>query len=110
VARADSQRLTLTALHARMVEAIRQNPPHVILGWHIADSVDFDDRGAHLDQLLIEVVAYVRAAVQDIKSKANVDCGDALDLVKALDDCRNDLVGQMLNLSDDMREGYNAAA
>lgn len=109
MARADSH-LTLTASHSRMVEYIRQNTPHVIHNWHLADSVDFDDRGAHIDQLLLEVVSYLRAAVQDIKSKANVDCGDALDLVKALDDCRGDLVGQFIHMSERVREGNYAAA
>lgn len=109
MARADSE-VTLAGRHALLVEYLRQNTPHVIHNWHLADSIDFDDRGAHINQLLMEVVSYLRAAVQDIKAKANVDCGDALDLVKALDDCRGDLVGQFLNMSERFRGGLDAAA
>ena len=110
---ANPESITLTALHARLIEKIRQNKPHVIHSWMVADQIDFDDRGQHLADLLADVVTYARACVQDLRDKTGdmrAALDDVLDTVDGLSDTRDDLVGALANCADDMRNGMGRAA
>jgi hypothetical protein len=100
---------SIATAHARLAEHIRTNLPHHIPNWHVADYVDFDDRAEHLRQLLVEVEVYVRAAMQDIKDHANIRV-DVKVADGILSDTRGDIVGELLNCADDLRNGMGRAA
>jgi hypothetical protein len=101
--------MTVRAAYARLAEHLRSNLPHHIPSWHVADHVDFDDRAQHLDDLLAAVGIYALSVMQDTKSHANIRV-DTPNIIGAFEDLRGDIVGELRNCADDLRNGMGRAA
>jgi hypothetical protein len=94
--------------HRHLIARLGSNRPFHIHNWYVADDDDFTDRAAHLKGLLNAVGDYVRAALKDIESKANVRL-DVTYLEAIMSDATSEIVGSLENAADDVR-GFGRAA
>jgi hypothetical protein len=113
VIRADSRNTRIASsiqdAHTALVGRLQQNRPHHQPNWHVADSLDFEDRAEHLQRLLVDVEVYVRAAMQDMKDHASIRV-DVKVTEGVLSDFRGDIVGELTTCADDLRNGMGRAA
>lgn len=110
MAEAESAHTTIASVtdaHAHLIQRIITNKPHHMPGWHLADTLDFEDRAEHLRRLLIAVEDYTRAVLVDMKRSSNVYVDT--DVTGCLSDTRGDMVGSLLNAADELR-GFGRAA
>jgi hypothetical protein len=94
--------------HRHLIARLHTNKPYHLPAALVADETDFTLRAAHLNDLLIAVGDYVRTALKDIESKANVSL-DVTYLDAIMNDTTSDIVGSLENAADDVREFHRAA-
>ncbi len=85
---------------ANLIDNLRAiDPPHLIVG--IADETDLNERADHIEAVLKEVTAYVKAIVGDTRHNANVNINDE---TGGLEDATGDVIGALRNAAERMRE------
>ncbi len=85
---------------ANLIDNLRAiDPPHLIGG--VADDVDLRERAEHIEAVLKEVTAYVKAVVGDMRYNANLNINDE---TGGLEDASGDIVGALRSAAERLRE------